>query len=40
VIQIQDPPVYLEWEFSRESTIDTNILRSYTRAGDKVDFVV
>jgi hypothetical protein len=37
---MQDPPEYIEWEFSRDSTIDTNILGSYTRAGNKVDFVV
>ena len=40
MMQMQDPPVYIEWEFSRDSTIDTNILRSYTRAGNKVDFIV
>jgi hypothetical protein len=39
-MHMQDPPVYIEWEFSRDSTIDTNILQSYTRAGNKVDFVV
>jgi hypothetical protein len=39
-MQMHDPPVYIECEFSRDSTIDTNILRSYTRAGNKVDFVV
>jgi hypothetical protein len=32
LMQMQDPPVYIEWEFSRDSTIDTNILRSYSRA--------
>jgi hypothetical protein len=40
MMQMQDPPVYIEWKFSHNSTIDTNILRSYTRAGNKVDFVV
>ena len=39
-MQMHDPPVYIECEFSRDSTIDTDIFRSYTRAGYKVDFVV
>ena len=40
MMQIQDPPVFIEWEFPKETKIDTNILRSYTKAGEIVDFIV
>lgn len=40
MMQIQDPPVYIEWDFPSDTKIDTNILRSYTKAGDQVDFIV
>ncbi|CAG2214816.1 unnamed protein product [Mytilus edulis] len=40
MMQIQDPPVYIEWDFPSDTKIDTNILRSYTKAGDHVDFIV
>ncbi|CAC5406416.1 unnamed protein product [Mytilus coruscus] len=40
MMQIQDPPVYIEWDFPSDAKIDTNILRSYTKAGDHVDFIV
>lgn len=40
MMQIQDPPVYIEGNFPGDTKIDTDILRSYTKAGDRVDFIV
>ncbi|CAC5359619.1 unnamed protein product [Mytilus coruscus] len=40
MMQIQVPPVYLEWDFHRETHIDTDIFRRYTKTGDLVDFIV
>ncbi|VDI77583.1 Hypothetical predicted protein [Mytilus galloprovincialis] len=39
-IQIQDPKVYIEWDFPSGSKIDWDLFRSYTKTGDYIDFIV
>ncbi|XP_069130283.1 putative uncharacterized protein MYH16 [Argopecten irradians] len=40
MMRVQDPPVYMEWKFSRGEKFDHDRLRSYTKGGDSVDYVV
>ncbi|XP_069130285.1 myosin-1B-like isoform X2 [Argopecten irradians] len=40
MMRVQDPPVCMEWEFSHGEKFDHDRLRSYTKGGDSVDYVV
>ncbi|XP_033742796.1 uncharacterized protein LOC117329155 [Pecten maximus] len=40
MMRVQDPPVHIEWEFSHGEKFDHDRLRSYTKGGDSVDYVV
>ncbi|CAC5413506.1 unnamed protein product [Mytilus coruscus] len=40
MIQIQDPQVYIEWDFPSGAKIEWDLFRSYTKTGDYIDFIV
>lgn len=40
MMRVQDPPVHMEWDFKHGDKFDHDRLRSYTKGGDKVDYVV
>ncbi|XP_021376570.1 myosin-3-like isoform X2 [Mizuhopecten yessoensis] len=40
MMRVQDPPVHIEWEFSHGEKFDHDRLRSYTKGGDRVNYVV
>ncbi|XP_033744199.1 uncharacterized protein LOC117330089 [Pecten maximus] len=40
MMRVQDPPIHIEWEFSHGEKFDHDRLRSYTKSGDSVDYVV
>lgn len=39
-MHIQDPPIYMEADYQPNSAFDSNKMRSYTKAGKLVHFVV
>ncbi|XP_062594017.1 myosin heavy chain, clone 203-like [Saccostrea cucullata] len=40
MMRIQDPPIYMETEYPTNSDFDSNKMRSYTKAGKFIHFVV
>lgn len=40
MMAIQDPPMFLDFGPNKDSVIDKNVFRLYTKSGEKVDFVV
>ncbi|XP_060065862.1 myosin-2 heavy chain-like [Ylistrum balloti] len=40
MMRVQDPPVHIEWEFSHGEKFDHDRLRSYTKGGDSLNYVV
>ncbi|XP_061164990.1 uncharacterized protein LOC133173941 [Saccostrea echinata] len=40
MMRIQDPPIYMETEYPTNSEFDSNKMRSYTKAGKFIHFVV
>ncbi|XP_052076012.1 uncharacterized protein LOC127714094 isoform X2 [Mytilus californianus] len=40
MIQIQDPQVYIEWDFPSGAKIEWDLFRSYTKSGDYIDYIV
>ncbi|XP_063414440.1 uncharacterized protein LOC134696530 [Mytilus trossulus] len=40
MIQIQDPKVYIEWDFPSGAKIDLDLFRSYKKTGNYIDFIV
>lgn len=40
MMRIQDPPIYMEADYQANSAFDSNKMRSYTKAGKLVHFVV
>lgn len=40
MMRIQDPPIYMEADYETNSAFDSNKMRSYTKAGKFVHFVV
>lgn len=40
MMRIQDPPIYMEADYKTNSAFDSNKMRSYTKAGKFVHFVV
>lgn len=40
MMRIQDPPIYMEADYQTNSAFDSNKMRSYTKAGKLVHFVV
>ena len=39
-MRVQDPPVHMKWDFGEDEDFDTNIMRSYTKSGKFVSYVV
>lgn len=40
MMRIQDPPIYMEADYKTNSAFDSNKMRSYTKAGKLLNFVV
>ena len=40
LMRVQDPPVHMRWDFNEDEDFDTNIMRSFTKTGKFVNYVV